>query len=53
MKPVLLSTSKSWAARVVVSGAPAGGPAKMSGRGSDRKWLVEMGSMGIATVDEG
>ena len=39
MNPVRVSTSKSCAARVVVSTTPAGGPTRTSGRGSARKWL--------------
>ncbi len=38
MNPVRVSTSKSCAARVVVSTTPAGGPTRTSGRGRERKW---------------
>ena len=37
MNPVRVSTSKSWAARVVVSGRPTGTQTRMFGRDRDRK----------------
>jgi hypothetical protein len=46
MNPVRVSTSKSCAARVVVSTTPAGGPTRTSGRGSERKWLEESRAIG-------
>ena len=37
-----VSTSKSCAARVVVSTTPGGGPVRTSGRGRARKWVEPM-----------
>ena len=39
MNPDRVSTSKSWAARVVVSGRPSGLPTRTFGRDRARKWV--------------
>lgn len=45
MNPVRVSTSKSCAASVVVSGTPWGTPTRASGLGRDRRWFASRCSM--------
>ncbi len=50
MNPVRASTSKSCAAKVVVSTTPVGGPTAASGRGWERKWVDGRLLLGSATL---
>lgn len=51
MKPLRVSTSKSCAAKVVVSTVPVDVSTLISGRGSDKKWSGGRECMKLRSVD--